>query len=255
MVKRAILAALVAAPICVFAPAQAQIPVTDFGNLIAQAKSLLQEIKTYAQIVQSYTTQLQQLAWLTTQVEGFIQHPTLPGAMAALGAMGVSDPFGGSLPIYSVMALTSGYSSGAGLQGIMGRVAQLSSLVNASAGINTVYNCQDQTFSCQQQQQIARANAGYQGVIGRIYSQLTDHLGITNGLRSDLANATDPAQRETIMAHLQAESNWAQTATGQLQAATALYQSQRFANDNRNDQRFNQDIDALLAAAPPRRGG
>lgn len=253
MVKRALLSlAIMCLPL---RPADAIIPVIDEALLPIAQSELVTQLKSLAQEAKAYVQDAQQLAWVMTQAQGFIQNPTLSRAMAALGAVGVTDPFGGSLPIWAVMSMTSGLATGQGMQGIMAKVSQLGSLVNSVAAINTVYVCPDKTYACAQQQQVARATAGYQGVIGRIYSQLSDHLNVTNALRSDLNDATDPAQREKIIAELQAEQNWATTAVGQLQAAGALYQSQRYADANREDQHLNQSIDAILATVPKGRGG
>jgi hypothetical protein len=236
-------------------PAYADVPTFDAANAIAQGKQLLQSLKDYGLQLEQYTTQVRQaateasqLVQLTTQVASTIQHPSLGGAMALMGQFGISNP----LPInpYAVMSLTSGLNSGAGLQGIMNNLGNLGSLVTASSSINHVYTCTDQSFSCQVQQQQANANAGYQGVIGKIYTDLTNHLNITNALRGNLLDSTDPAQRENAIAQLTAEQNWVSTAQAELNSATALYQAQQFANANRERENYTQSIDTMLANMP-----
>jgi hypothetical protein len=249
-VRRALLAACGCLALLRPAAVSADVPVVDAQALIAHAKELVQDIKGYVLQIQQYTTELQQLASLEVQIQSTIQHPSLGAAAGLMGRFGIQDPLDGLPSIYSVMALTSGLGSGQGLQSIASRIAGLNAIFSSMGTVNKIYDCTDQSFACQQQQQAARANAGYQGIIGQIYTQLQNHLNITNALRDNLATSTDPAQRENAIAQLTAEQNWATTAIGQLQSATALYQAQRQANADRDDERLNQDIDAILAHVP-----
>ena len=92
-------------------------PVTDGGNLIAQAKNLLQELKSYA-------TQLEQLQQSPKRHVGgadgalFIQDPNLGTAMALMNMVGIDNP----LPInpYAVQSLVSGYGGMNSLSGLTG---------------------------------------------------------------------------------------------------------------------------------------
>jgi hypothetical protein len=229
--------------------AHAQIAVTDPGNLVAQAKNLLQELKSYGTQLQQYETEVQQAATLVNTANSLIQHPSLGGVESLMGQAGFNVT--GTLPInpYAVMSLTSGFS-GTGLNGIMSKVSGLGSLVNAAGSINHVYTCTGATFACQQQQQQAAANAGLQGIVGKIYGDFTNHLAITQGLRANLATSTDPAQRENVIAQLGAEQVWAQSASAQMQAATTLYEAQRQANIDRENEHMTQNGDAVLASMP-----
>ena len=47
-------------------PAQAQLAVIDNSNLVAQAKNLLQELKSYATQLQQLQQEIQQVTWLAT---------------------------------------------------------------------------------------------------------------------------------------------------------------------------------------------
>lgn len=225
-------------------PAHAIVPVIDEVQAVIAQNELIQTLKSYVLQTKSFIQDAQQLAQVMTMAESMIAHPSLYQAEALLAYSGIGDPLAG-LPVYSVMALTSGYGSGAGLSGIMARAGQLGGIVNSMSTVNRVYDCQDQSFACAQQQQRARAAAGYQGVIGKIYNDLTARLNVTNALRADLATSTDPSQREAIIASLQAESNWATTAIGQLNAASAAYHAQKDADANRDDELLSANASAL----------
>ena len=88
-------------------PAQAQLAVIDNSNLVAQAKNLLQELKSYATQLQQLEQEIQQVTWLATTAQSMIQNPNLGSVMALMGQLGLTN----DLPINpnAVMGLISGY--------------------------------------------------------------------------------------------------------------------------------------------------
>lgn len=252
--KRAVIAAIILG--CVANPANAVIPVFDeVGNAYNQLKlavmqnELVQTIKSYVVEVKSLAADLQQVASLEAQLQSMVQNPSLGAAQALMGQFGIVDPLGGIPTAYAVMAMTSGMG-GAGLSGMINRISALGSTIGNMATVNNVYTCKDQDFACQEQQRIARANAGYQGVIGKVYNDLASHYKVISALRERQGSTTDPAERENLMVALGAEQAWATSAIGQLQAANALYTAQRNVSTSRSEERLEQDIDAMLGAAP-----
>jgi hypothetical protein len=243
--KRLLLAAVLAA---YGHSASAQIPVTDGGNLLAQAKSLLQDLKSYGTQLQQLSQEVQQVTWLATTAGSMIQHPNLGAAMQLMNMAGIENP----LPInpYSVMSLTSGYGGMNSVSGLVGKLNGLGSLVSTSYNNDHVYSCNVNSYACQQQQQMAASNAGLKGMTSKIYTDLTTHMPVLQGLRTQLAASTDPAQRENIIAQLNAENAWTQNAQGQLQTVLALNEAQQQTTLNRENEHLSQSVAAVIAAAP-----
>jgi hypothetical protein len=93
----------------------------------------------------------------------------------------------------------------------------------------------------------ANAIAGAQGVAQQVYQQLGDHFQILQALRTDALNATTPAEREHVMAQIQAEQGWAQNASGQLQAANILLIAEHDNRVQRENEMVDKSIDDELA--------
>jgi hypothetical protein len=229
-------------------PARAQVLTFDAENAIANAKSLLQELKGYATQLQQLQQEIQQVTWLATTADALIQHPNLGAVMQLMNMLGVSS----DLPLnpYAIQGLVSGYGGAGSINNLVGRLRGLGSLVNTSYQTDSLYQCTTDSFGCQQQRQIAAGNAGVKGIAGQIYSDLAAHVPVLQGLRDQLAGATDPAQRENIMAQTQIEQTWVQNATGQLQTALLLNEAQQQTNGARDNERLSKDIEAVIAATP-----
>ena len=231
-------------------PAQAQLAVIDNSNLIAQAKNLLQELKSYATQLQQLEQEIQQVTWLATTAQSMIQNPNLGSVMALMGQLGLTN----DLPINpnAVMGLISGYGgiSSGNLGALTGALSSLNGLVNTSWTTDHVYTCTTNTFACQQQQQLASSTAGLKGTMGTLYQDLANHIQILQGLRASAGTATDPAQRENILEQVALENAWAQNTGNQLQASVGMFTAQRQANVDRENEHLTQDIEAVIAAAP-----
>ena len=131
-------------------PAHAQIPVTDGGNLIAQAKNLLQELKSYATQLEQLQQEVQSVMWAAQTAQSFIQDPNLGTAMALMNMVGIDNP----LPInpYAVQGLVSGYGGMNSLSGLTGKLSSLNGLVTSSYSADSVYTCTDGSYACARQQ-------------------------------------------------------------------------------------------------------
>ena len=73
--RKLLIGTCVAAMIAYGSPAHSQLPVTDGGNLVAQAKSLLQELKSYATQLQQLQQEVQSVMWAAQTAQSFIQNP------------------------------------------------------------------------------------------------------------------------------------------------------------------------------------
>ena len=166
------------------ATAHAQMPVTDTGNLVAQAKNLLQELKSYATQLQQLQQEVQSVTWAAQTAQSFIQNPNLGAAMALMNMVGIENP----LPInpYAVQSLVSGYGGVNSLSGLTGKLSSLNGLVTDSYSADRVYNCADGSYACARQQQVAYSNAGIKGLTSQIYQQLTEHIPVLQSLRTQL---------------------------------------------------------------------
>ena len=89
--RKRLIGTCVAAMIACGSPAHAQVPVTDGGNLIAQAKSLLQELKSYATQLQQLQQQVQGVMWAAQTAQSFVQNPNLGAAMSLMNMVGPDD--------------------------------------------------------------------------------------------------------------------------------------------------------------------
>ncbi len=244
---RRFLAAVLASTMLV-APARGQLATIDVANLTQQIKGYLAELRSYATQLQQLQTEVNSYTQLATTAASLIQHPNLGQAQAMLGAVGVDS----SLPIspYAVQALIGGYGGGNSIAGLVGKVGLLGSLVNTSYSQDSLGNtCTDDSFSCRQQQQIAWSNAGTKGILGKLYTDLNNHIPVIAGLRAQLAASTDPAQRENIIATLNSEQTWTQNATGQANLVLGMAEAQTRVAGAQRSEKMRMDADALIAAA------
>ena len=73
-------------------PAGAELPVIDNSNLVQQIKGYLQDLKSYATQLQQLQQEVQQVQWLISTYQSFVHDPSLGGAMALLGQVGIDNP-------------------------------------------------------------------------------------------------------------------------------------------------------------------
>ncbi len=226
--------------------ASADVPVTDSLANISLIKQYGQDIKSYMLQGQQYLTQAQTLAQQVQQYYAFVQNPSLGAATGLMYQTGLSN----ELPINpsGLVGLTSGYSMS--LSGLAGRLSALSSLTNTAYSQNHVYSCTDGSWSCQQQVQRGYGLAGASGIAQAAYEDLRNHMPVVQALRDEAASATTPAQRENVMAELQAESVWHDNLMAQVNSAQmqALVDQQNAGQ--RADEAMSRDIDATIQSIP-----
>jgi type IV secretion system protein VirB5 len=222
--------------------AEAQIPVTDVASLGQEIKSYLQDLKGYATQLQQLQQAVQQVQWAISTYESFVHDPSLGGAMALLGQVGIDNP----LPVspYAIQGLLNGQG------GISGTLGALSTLSNSSFGTNHIYTPNDGSWSSEQLNANANGIAGTQGTAMQIFQQVSAHYPVVQALRDRLLAATTPKDVADAQAQITAEQAWEQNATAQLQSVALLNAAQQQSNQQRQNEKLDQDIDAVLKAAP-----
>jgi type IV secretion system protein VirB5 len=235
---------LLAASACLIlaTPVRAQTAVFDASNLV-------QQVKDYAQLLKSYGTQLSQLeqeiqttTTVIAQLNSFVQNPNLGSAMGLMQIAGL----GSSIPVnpYAVQSLING--SG----GIQGGLGSLSNLMSGSFATNSVYTCTDNSWACTQAKANAAGLAGSQGIGMNAIQTLAAHIPVLQSIRTELATATTPAQRDNAMAALQTETAYAAQENTRLLAANILIESQRDIRQQQSDEKLSKDLQATIASIP-----
>jgi type IV secretion system protein VirB5 len=238
-----LIACLAIASISITGPrAEAQIPVTDVASLAQQIKGYLQDLKSYATQLQQLQQEVQQVQWLISTYQSFVHDPSLGGAMALLNQVGIDNP----LPVnpYAIQTLLNGQG------GISGTLGALSTLSNSSFSTNHVYSPSDGSWASQQLNANGNGIAGAQGTALQIFQQVSTHYPVIQALRARLLAATTPKDVADAQAQIGAEQAWEQSATAQLQSVALLNAAQAQSNQQRQNERLDQDIDAVLQAAP-----
>lgn len=246
--RKLLLLATALASLAFTAPAHALITVEDIAAELGIEKGTVETIRNGVTQLQQLSQQLQTVQWLAQETASMIQNPNVGAVMALAGQLGLSQ----NLPInpYAVQGLMSGYGGMNSLGSLTGKLNGLSGLVNGSWSTDHVATCTDQSFACQQQQQLASSTAGMKGIMGTLYQDLANHVQILNGLRTSASTATDPAQRENILNQVALENSWAVNQGAQVQAASAMFDAQQQANVNRENEHLSASITAVIAAAP-----
>jgi hypothetical protein len=223
-------------------PATAELPVIDNSNLVQQIKGYLQDLKSYAAQLQQLQEEVQQVQLLISTYQSFVHDPSLGGAMALLGQVGIEDP----LPVspYAIQALLNGQG------GISGTLGALSTLSNSSFGTNHVYSPNDESWASQQLNSNGNGIAGAQGAAMQIFQQVATHYPVIQALRDRLLAASTPKDVADAQAQISAEQAWEQNATAQLQSVALMNAAQEQSNQQRQNEKLDQDIDAVLQAAP-----
>jgi type IV secretion system protein VirB5 len=222
--------------------AEAQIPVTDVASLAQQIKGYLQDLKSYATQLQQLQQEVQQVQWLISTYQSFVHDPSLGGAMALLNQVGIDNP----LPVnpYAIQTLLNGQG------GISGTLGALSTLSNSSFSTNHVYSPSDGSWASQQLNANGNGIAGAQGTALQIFQQVSTHYPVIQALRARLLAATTPKDVADAQAQIGAEQAWEQNASVQLQSVALLNTAQAQSSQQRQNEKLDQDIDAVLQAAP-----
>jgi hypothetical protein len=244
------------------ASAEAQVPVTDAGNLLEWAQGLANEIKAYALQVkqyvgeelswavqaQQYAMQGQQYLVEAEQLLAFVHNPTLGAAMGMLNAAGL----GSSMPVspYAVMGLVNGTAfGGGGMPNIAGIFGPLAALSGSSYAANHVYSPTDGSWNSQQLINSGNAIAGTQGTALASYQQLQTHEQSMQAIRDRLTTATTPKDVQDAQAEVELESLWTANQSASLAAVQIAAQTQDAARVQRDSESLDKGIDDFLAQA------
>jgi hypothetical protein len=216
--------------------------VTDVASLGQQITGYLQDLKSYATQLQQLQQEVQQVQWAISTYQSFVHDPSLGGAMALLRQVGIENP----LPVspYAIEGLLNGRT------GISGTLGALSTLSNSSFGTNHVYTPNDGSWASEHLNASAIGIAGTQGAAMQIFQQVSAHYPVVQALRNRLLTATTPKDVADAQAQIAAEQAWEQNATAQLQSVALLNAAQTQSNQQQQNEKLDQDIDAVLKAAP-----
>ena len=159
-----------------------------------------------------------------------------------LGQVGIDNP----LPVspYAIQTLLNGQG------GISGTLGALGTLSNSSFSTNHVYSPGDGSWASQQLNANGNGIAGAQGAAMQIFQQVSTHYPVIQALRERLLAATTPKDVADAQAQISAEQAWEQNATAQLQSVALLNAAQAQSNQQRQNEKLDQDIDAVLQGAP-----
>jgi hypothetical protein len=242
--------------------AHAQVSVIDFSSIAQQVKDygveLQQELTETKELIGdelSWATQAQQYAmqgqqYLTevTQLEAFVQNPSLGTAMGLLNQAGL----GSTMPVspYALMGLMNGVQYGAGgLPQIQGILGSLSTLSGTAYSANHVYTPTDGSWTSQQIIANANSIAGTQGTALTSYQDLQTHAAAFQALRDHLNDATTPKQVQDAQAEIALEDTWTVNEQAKLTATQLAYQAQQASRVQQANEQLQQAIDADLAQA------
>ena len=243
--RRLLLATIAALAMC--KEVQAQIPVTDVGNLVAQAKNLFQEVQSYAVQLQTLQTEVQSYLQFVYIGQQLVHDPSLGTFTQLANRLGLDT----SIPLnpYAVQGLISGAGGINGLNGIMSKVPLLGGLVNTSFANNQLYNCQTGDAGCQLSQVSAASRAASQGLANKMLQDISSHMANLQSLRDRAATASDPKTVPDLTLQAGIEQNWLQGAQGQLQAIGIMHSSQEAALGQAATQKYDLDADVFIKAA------
>ena len=220
--------------------------VTDPGNLIAQAKNLLQETKGYLTQLQQYATEVQTYYTDAQMLAGFVHNPNLGAVMGLANVLGVSSDI--PINLGAVQGLVSGYGGMNSIGALTGKLTSLGSLTNGSFANDNLYTCTTNSFSCTQSNAQMAGLAGTKGLATQVLQDLQNHLPVLQGLRTQLASATDPKAVADAQAQIQIEQTWVNSEMGQVQTIALLNEAQQQVAGQQRVQKINSDVAALQAS-------
>ena len=223
-------------------PARAQIAVVDPLNIAATLKTYYQQVQSYLTQVQQLAQQIQTAANTANMLNSFVQNPSLGSALGVLNAAGVASP----LPVnpYALQGLLSGQG------GVTGALGNLGALTSGMVGSNQLYPPNTGTYAGQSMATNAGSIAGAQATAMTVYQQMAQHFGVLTALRQQAAQATTPAARDAIMEQLQTEVAWGTFASGQLQSSYILIAAQQAVNTERDNEKLTNDLCVTINACP-----
>jgi type IV secretion system protein VirB5 len=226
---------------------RAQVATYDAVNHFQQIQDYVQQLKGYVLESQKYATQLQQYSQEVRLYVSFVHDPSLGAAAGLIARSGYGD----SLPVnpYAVQSLATGYGSMDSLQGIIGKLSVLGSMMGNSYSTNHVYSPADGSWNSEQLISNGNSIAGMQGTALATYNDLEQHRATLSALRDRLNTAQTPKDVQDAQASIEAEQAYMGRVQTQLQAIQVAYSTQRDARIQRDDEVLTRDIDLFLGQA------
>lgn len=238
---RNVVRASLLASVAFAAPARAQLSVTDPGSYIIQNLGIANQVKELASWAKQLAQMEAQYQQLVMTYEALAHVTDLGSAVGALGMLGIRNP----LPLnpYAVQGLLNGTG------GVGGMSANIGGLYTGTLSGNQVYQVKTDTWIGQELNRNGSGIAGGQSLAMELYRAAADRMTHLDNLRGQIADASDPSVRESLIAQIGAE----QTAISNQQVqATVLgnyMQSQFASQQQRVQERRQQEIDQVLADA------
>ena len=219
-------------------PARAQLAVIDPANL-AQAVQQVQQMTQQLQAMQQQYQQLQQ----TYQA---IAHAPSE-ALTELGRQLNAETLRNALPAESgaLGAVLEGNALGSGA---FGRAAQ------GQLERNRVYAPAGTDVQAQEMQRSATSIAGAQAMASGLYQSAASRIAALQAIEGQLASAGDAKAVADLAARLSAEQAYIQAQQVQAHSLVLWQQAQMRNQDQREQERRRQSIDALIEQAKARGG-
>jgi len=237
--------------------AHAVVPVQDAVAELQLLKDYAQQLKAWvtqqSQAVSEANTDLQTARIYSQELETylhFVENPSLGAADVILRQTGL----GSDLPVdpLQMASLANGLNmTGGGLTGALSSLSRIGGYAGTAYNTNHVYTCDGTDPTCQDLNTRGNGIAGSSGFNQASYADVQSHRAAVQSLNDALQGTTDPAYRETIMAHLLAEQVWSEnmhTATDQsAMQANLAEQTMR----QRTLERQRQSADQMFADTQP----
>lgn len=219
-------------------PARAQLAVIDPANL-AQAVQQVQQMAQQLQMMQQQYQQLQQ----TYQA---VAHAPSE-ALTELGRKLNVEALRNALPAQSgdLGAVMTGTSLGPGGFG---------SAAQGQLERNRVYSPGGADFQAQEMQRAATSIAGAQAMASGLYQSAASRIAALQAIEGQLASAGDAKAVADLAARISAEQAYIQAQQVQAQSLVLWQQAQMRNQDQREQERRRQSIDALIDQAKARGG-
>lgn len=247
--KRALFATAAAVGLCLIPgprPARALLGVGDIcANCTQEATEIIREIKRAAEVAKMVQTGVQQVQIATNTYRAFTNIHDLGSAVGAFGMLGIHNP----LPIspYAMQSLLNGTG------GTQGMIGSLSGLYTGTTSANTRFQVPLTHWVGEFLTEQVAAISGSQAASLQLHQSAAERADHIASLQAQIAaNAGNPSVQASLANQLAAYQ--AQTQNQAVQAvALANYSAQRReAAELIQEQRLQQNIDAVLQEARSR---
>lgn len=229
------------AGIALVSPAHAQWEVTDPGSYIIQNLGIANQVKELAAWAKQFAQLEAQYQQLQMTYYSLAHVTDLGSAVNALGMMGIRNP----LPVnpYAVQGLMNGTG------GVGGMSASIGSMFTGTYAGNQVYRADPTTWLGEELNRNGSGIAGAQSLAMELYRAAADRMAHLDDLRGQVALASDPSMRESLIAQIGSEQTAIQNQQVQAGALGNYMQAQFASQNQRVQERRQMEIDQILAEA------